>query len=278
MFERKGLPALIVLALAVTVIFVLSVSRGKAIKSAPSGRQGNAVTQTQVKPPKPDLFRGKSAILADSLNAGHQADLLSAEHQLRMLADSIDFRRAPGKFTLVISKDAAYAYLLENSTEQVLSASPVAIGALHNNVRNYLSSGSGLHTFHEYVEFSWKGGSFGRGVLRFNPSQYVTGSDCFIAIHGTNEERYILNSKQPSDRYLTHGCIRLPDPFIKTLGEHYRREELKQMILIPFSQPSNRVTQNEYTRRFYGKWRNSCGAWQGPEMDDLIAVLRKEWG
>ena len=275
---RKGLLALSSLALAGGMVFLLALSPGSAGKAAAAQELALGLPPLRMTPKQPGLFRDLDALLADSLNARRRDELLWGVHSLRQLVDSLDFAKAPGQNTLLISKDAAYGFLLENRSEQVLTAFPLAIGALHNNVRNYLSSGSGLHSFFEYYEYSWTGGVYGSGMLKFAPCYYVSGSDDFIAIHGTNQEWCIHNSQKPSDRYLTHGCIRVLDPQLKLLAEEYRSGRLLSMVMIPFAEPTNRVTQNTYTRRYFQKWRNSCGAWQGPLLGDLIATLRKEWG
>ncbi len=275
---RKGLLALTGVAMAAALVFSLAWSPGSTGRAGFLERLNPLSQEKKAQPPKTRLFKDLDAILADTLNARRLQELVVGVPQVKTLVDSVDFSQAPGQKTLLISKDAAYGFLLENRTEQVLDAFPLAIGALHNNVRNYLSSGSGLHSFFEFYEYSWTGGVYGSGMLKFYPCYYVTGSEDFIAVHGTNQEWCIYNSQQPSDRYLTHGCIRVLDHDLKQLAEEYRAGNLSSMILIPFAEPTNRVTQNAYTKARFQKWQNSCGAWQGPLMSDLIAALRKEWG
>ena len=275
---RRGLLAFTGVAMAAALVFFLAWVPGSAGKAGILESFNPLAQAKQAGPRKPKLFRNLETVLSDTLNARRLDELVTGVRQVITLVDSLDFSQAPGRKILMVSKDAAYGFLLDNRTEQILDAFPLAIGALHNNVRNYLSSGSGLHTFFEFYEYSWTGGVYGSGMMKFYPCYYVTGSEDFIAVHGTNQEWCIYNSQQPSDRYLTHGCIRVLDHDLKQLAEEYRAGNLSTMILIPFAEPTNRVTQNAYTRARFQKWRNSCGAWQGPLMSDLIAALRKEWG
>ncbi|HNX36788.1 MAG TPA: L,D-transpeptidase family protein [Candidatus Cloacimonadota bacterium] len=216
-------------------------------------------------------------LLEPEYNHYRWKDIRIGALNVQRLVNAVRFQNAPKEFTLIIDKDSAYSFLVENKTETILSASPVNVGALHNNVTNYLSSGSGIHRIRTSKYFANFWGSYGSGGLLIDNDRYLNGSDAFIAIHGTNQESWLLMSKTPEDRYLTHGCVRVLDKTLKQYISLYRANKLDTAIYVPFSSPTGTLTQNAYTRTYFGKWKDMRMGTGGPTLTDIINDLKVRW-